>query len=89
MVYTDLPFQSIHYSNPCGPIPFSQLQMRSKSCPLEANYADLVMTSLLQVVLLGAAPLLEIDEVGVQHATGRSTEPLLSSGQGPHLLDFT
>lgn len=38
--------------------------MGSKSCPLEANYADLVMTSLLQVVLLGAAPLLEIDEVG-------------------------
>jgi len=28
----------------------------------QANYADLVMTSLLQVVLLGAAPLLEIDE---------------------------
>ena len=28
----------------------------------QANFADLVMTALLQIVLLGAAPLLDIDE---------------------------
>ncbi|CAK9062829.1 Metabotropic glutamate receptor 7 (mGluR7) [Durusdinium trenchii] len=36
----------------------------------QANYADLVMTSLLQVVLLGAAPLLEIDEANSTEILG-------------------
>lgn len=36
----------------------------------QANYADLVMTSLLQVVLLGAAPLLEIDQANSTEILG-------------------
>ena len=41
---------------------YSQVETWARCENLEANYADLVMTSLLQVVLLGAAPLLEIDQ---------------------------
>ena len=36
----------------------------------QANFADLVMTALLQIVLLGAAPLLEIDQANSTEILG-------------------